>query len=69
MRPPRMGSIARRTLGRDARDRRIRPGGGGQYRPVTGEFGYYAKDPYTERVEREPVTGRVEATVVGGAGS
>jgi cation diffusion facilitator CzcD-associated flavoprotein CzcO len=50
---------------RAERDRRIRPGGGGQYRQTTGEFGYYAKDPYTERVEREPVTDRVGATVVG----
>ncbi|MEV0895318.1 NAD(P)/FAD-dependent oxidoreductase [Actinoplanes sp. NPDC049802] len=51
---------------RAERDRRIRPEGGGQYRPVTGEFGYYAKDPYTERIERDPVSGRVEATVIGG---
>ncbi|WP_433796040.1 flavin-containing monooxygenase [Actinoplanes sp. CA-252034] len=51
---------------RAERDRRIRPDGGGQYRPATGEFGYYAKDPYTERVDRAPVTDRVDATVVGG---
>ncbi|GAA4934734.1 flavin-containing monooxygenase [Actinoplanes utahensis] len=48
------------------RDRRIRPDGGGQYRGTTGEFGYYAKDPYTPFQEREPVSDRVEATVVGG---
>ncbi|MEU8660498.1 flavin-containing monooxygenase [Actinoplanes philippinensis] len=51
---------------RAERDRRLRPDGGGRYRPTTGEFGYYADDPYTERVEREPVTDRVDATVVGG---
>ncbi|MDI6099418.1 NAD(P)/FAD-dependent oxidoreductase [Actinoplanes sp. NEAU-A12] len=51
---------------RAERDRRIRPDGGGQYRKVTGEFGYYATDPYTERTEREPVRDRVEAVVVGG---
>jgi cation diffusion facilitator CzcD-associated flavoprotein CzcO len=57
---------ALRARYRAERDRRIRPDGGARYRQTTGEFGYYAKDPYTERVEREPVTGRVEATVVGG---
>jgi cation diffusion facilitator CzcD-associated flavoprotein CzcO len=51
---------------RAERDRRIRPDGGGRYQPATGEFGYYAKDPYTERVDRRPVTDRVDATVVGG---
>ena len=48
------------------RDRRIRPDGTAQYRRAAGEFGYYAKDPYTERTEREPVTDRVEAVVIGG---
>jgi cation diffusion facilitator CzcD-associated flavoprotein CzcO len=51
---------------RAERDRRVRPDGGGQYRQTTGEFGWYAKDPYTERVDRKPVTDRVGATVVGG---
>ncbi|GIE82357.1 hypothetical protein Aph02nite_83070 [Actinoplanes philippinensis] len=54
---------------RAERDRRLRPDGGGRYRPTTGEFGYYAGDPYTERVEREQVTDLVDATVVGGAPS
>ncbi|GAA2700643.1 flavin-containing monooxygenase [Actinoplanes palleronii] len=47
------------------RDRRVRPEGNGQYRRAAGEFGYYATDPYTERTEREPVTDRVEALVIG----
>ncbi len=47
------------------RDRRIRPDGARQYRAAAGEFGYYAKDPYTERVERDPVTDRVEVLVIG----
>ncbi|BEL06884.1 NAD(P)/FAD-dependent oxidoreductase [Actinoplanes sichuanensis] len=51
---------------RTERDRRARPDGGSQYRPTTGEFGFYATDPWTERVEREAVTDRVDATVVGG---
>jgi cation diffusion facilitator CzcD-associated flavoprotein CzcO len=48
------------------RDRRIRPDGAGQYRRAAGEFGYYAKDPYTPFTEREPKTDRVEAAVIGG---
>ncbi|GAB3473382.1 flavin-containing monooxygenase [Nocardiopsis coralliicola] len=48
------------------RDRRLRPDGKGQYRSATGAFGYYAKDPYTERSEREPLTDSVEALVIGG---
>ncbi|MFD6444089.1 flavin-containing monooxygenase [Promicromonospora sp. NPDC060204] len=51
---------------RHERDRRVRPDGAAQYRRAAGEFGYYAKDPYTERVEREPLTDRVEVLVVGG---
>jgi cation diffusion facilitator CzcD-associated flavoprotein CzcO len=47
------------------RDRRIRPDGATQYRRAAGEFGYYAKDPYTERAERDPKTDRVEAVVIG----
>ncbi|HWS31241.1 MAG TPA: NAD(P)/FAD-dependent oxidoreductase, partial [Actinoplanes sp.] len=48
------------------RDRRIRPDGNTQYRRAAGEFGYYAKDPYTPVTEREPKTDRVEAAVIGG---
>ncbi|GIF42430.1 flavin-containing monooxygenase [Actinoplanes xinjiangensis] len=48
------------------RERRIRPDGAAQYRRAAGEFGYYAKDPYTERAERDPKTDRVEAVVIGG---
>ncbi|GIE36905.1 monooxygenase [Actinoplanes italicus] len=48
------------------RDRRIRPDGATQYRRAAGEFGYYAKDPYTPFQEREAKTDRVEATVIGG---
>lgn len=54
----------RRKYARE-RDRRIRPDGLGQYRSAVGEFGYYAKDPYTPRSEREPRTDRVEALVIG----
>ncbi|MFI9487564.1 flavin-containing monooxygenase [Promicromonospora sp. NPDC052451] len=51
---------------RRERDRRVRPDGLAQYRRAAGEFGYYATDPYTERVEREPLADRVEVLVVGG---
>lgn len=57
---------ALRARYRHERDRRLRPDGNAQYQGTRGEFGYYAADPYTERVEREPVRDRVEALVVGG---
>jgi len=47
------------------RDRRIRPDGATQYRKTKGEWGYYARDPYTERQEREPRTDDVEALIIG----
>ncbi|MBT2486582.1 MULTISPECIES: NAD(P)/FAD-dependent oxidoreductase [unclassified Microbacterium] len=47
------------------RDRRIRPDGATQYRSALGDYGYYAKDPYTRRVEREPLRDRVEVLVIG----
>lgn len=47
------------------RDRRIRPDGARQYRSAAGEFGYYAKDPYTPFAERDPKTDRVEVLVIG----
>jgi cation diffusion facilitator CzcD-associated flavoprotein CzcO len=50
---------------RQERDRRIRPDGAKQYRRAAGEFGYYAKDPYTPRSERAPKTDRVEVLVIG----
>ncbi|TCL82635.1 MULTISPECIES: NAD(P)/FAD-dependent oxidoreductase [unclassified Rathayibacter] len=56
---------AARERYRAERDRRARPDAASQYRRAAGEFGYYAKDPYTERVEREPVTDRIEALVIG----
>ncbi|PTL71819.1 monooxygenase [Rathayibacter caricis DSM 15933] len=56
---------AARAKYRAERDRRARPDAATQYRRAAGEFGYYAKDPYTERTEREPKTDRVEALVIG----
>lgn len=48
------------------RDRRVRRDGLGQYRSAAGQFGYYAKDPYTAKVDREALADRVEVLVIGG---
>ena len=56
---------AARERYRAERDRRSRQDAATQYRRAAGEYGYYAKDPYTERVERDPVTDRVEVLVIG----
>src|SRR5699024_12643782 len=48
------------------RDRRLRPDANTQYHRTSGAFGYYAKDPYTPRTEREPLTDTVDVLVVGG---
>ncbi len=48
------------------RNRRLRPDANSQYHRTSGAFGYYAKDPYTPRTEREPLTDTVEVLVVGG---
>ncbi|WP_110588008.1 flavin-containing monooxygenase [Microbacterium suaedae] len=54
-----------RDVYRRERDRRIRPDGARQYARVAGDFGYYAKDPYTARTERAPVDDRVEVLIIG----
>ena len=52
------------------RDKRIRPDGNEQYTEVADDFARYDDDPYTERIERDPVVapvgGGVEVIVVGG---
>ncbi|MDY7105705.1 MAG: NAD(P)/FAD-dependent oxidoreductase [Actinomycetota bacterium] len=50
----------------EERDKRLRADGAEQYIEVTGRFAHYVDDPYTERVEREPVTDEVTVAVVGG---
>ena len=45
--------VALRSKYTAERDRRIHPDGARQYRPAADEFGYYAKDPYTPRRERQ----------------
>jgi cation diffusion facilitator CzcD-associated flavoprotein CzcO len=61
--PPDLGAL--RTRYRAERDRRIRPDGAAQYSRTTGAFGYYARDPYIEVSDREPVTDAVEVLVIG----
>ncbi|MFN4225922.1 MAG: flavin-containing monooxygenase [Hyphomonas sp.] len=51
---------------RAERDKRLRQDGNEQYVNVTGQFAHYLEDPYTERVERDPVTDHVEVAVIGG---
>jgi cation diffusion facilitator CzcD-associated flavoprotein CzcO len=48
------------------RDRRVRADGNEQYTEVAGDFAKYDDDPYTERVERDPVTDHVEFAIIGG---
>ncbi|MFN7179792.1 flavin-containing monooxygenase [Hyphomonas sp.] len=51
---------------RAERDKRLRQDGNEQYVNVAGQFAHYLEDPYTERVERAPVTDHVEVAVIGG---
>ncbi|MFD9811747.1 flavin-containing monooxygenase [Streptomyces sp. NPDC059080] len=61
------GLEALRARYRAERDRRVRPEGRGQYQQVTGEFGYYDEDPYTDgEFTREPLHDRVEVVILGG---
>ena len=52
------------------RDKRMRPEAVDQYVEVTADFSHYADDPYTERVERDPVRDHVQVAIIGaGLGS
>ena len=48
------------------RDKRLRDDANEQYVEVVGDFSNYVDDPYTERVEREPLFDEVDVAVVGG---
>ncbi len=41
---------------RAQRDKRLRPDGDDQYLRLTGQLAHYLADPYTPRVDRDPVT-------------
>ncbi|OMC17341.1 monooxygenase [Mycolicibacter heraklionensis] len=52
------------------RDKRLRPDAVGQFIEVTADFSHYADDPWTERVERDPVHDHVQVAIIGaGLGS
>ena len=51
---------------REERDKRLRPDGNDQYLEPTGKFASMLDDPYTERVERAPVTDEVTVALIGG---
>ncbi|WP_309645338.1 NAD(P)/FAD-dependent oxidoreductase [Phenylobacterium sp.] len=48
------------------RDKRLRADGNAQYLEVKGRLAHYLEDPYTPRVEREPLTDHVTFAFVGG---
>src|SRR5688572_23347522 len=48
------------------RDKRIRPDGNDQYVHLHETTSHWLDDPYTPRIEREPVTKDVEVLIMGG---
>ena len=48
------------------RDRRLREDANDQYIEVKGDFSNYVDDPYSSRIERDPVTDDVEVVIIGG---
>jgi cation diffusion facilitator CzcD-associated flavoprotein CzcO len=50
----------------DERAKRLRPDGNDQYLQFTGRFADMLEDPYTERVEREPLRDHVTFAFIGG---
>ena len=50
---------------RAEREKRLRPDGNAQYRRLEGQLSYYLEDPYTPKVEREPVTDHVTVAFIG----
>jgi len=49
------------------RDKRLRQDGNDQYQEVSGEFSYFAEDPYiSTELEREPFKDEVEVLIIGG---
>jgi cyclohexanone monooxygenase len=48
------------------RDKRLRKDGNEQYKQFKGQFQHYLTDPYTPRVERDPVDIETDFMVLGG---
>ena len=57
---------ALRAKYREERDKRLRADGNEQYVEVKDEYAHYIEDPYTEMVERAPLTDEVDVVVIGG---
>ncbi len=48
------------------RDKRLREDGNAQYQEVVGDLATYDDDPYTERIERDPLNDEVQVAIIGG---
>jgi hypothetical protein len=48
------------------RDKRLREDGNDQYKEFKGQFAHYLTDPYTPRVERDPIECETDFLVLGG---
>jgi hypothetical protein len=48
------------------RDKRLRKDGNNQYKQFKGNFAHYLTDPYTPRVERDPIDVETDFLVLGG---
>ena len=52
---------------REERDKRLRPDGNAQYKRLAGSmYEHYLEDPYTPRVERDPLRDHVTVAFIGG---
>jgi len=51
---------------RAERDKRLRQDGNQQYVEISGKYAHYLDDPYIARIERAPMSDKVEVVVVGG---
>ena len=50
----------------EERQKRLRPDGNEQYLRLSGQLAHYLDDPYTPRVERDPLTDHVTVAFIGG---
>jgi NADPH-dependent 2,4-dienoyl-CoA reductase/sulfur reductase-like enzyme len=48
------------------RDKRLRADGNAQYKQFLGQFQHYLTDPYTPRIERDPLDIEIDFLVLGG---
>lgn len=63
---PRFDKDALKKKYAEERDKRLRAEGNNQYIEIKGQLAHYLDDPYTERVERDPVTDHVTFAFIGG---